>query len=145
MSNAATGSFLQGALVELAGANRSVITDREGRFHFGDVPAGPAILVASFSGLDPQRIPLPVAAGESIVRNIGLTAEIYQLDKFTVAGEREGTALAETLQRQAPNVKAIVSSDTFGNVADGNIGDLLQHMAGPKLRTNPSCKTSSRR
>lgn len=34
------------------------------------------------------------------------------------------------MQRQAPNVKAMVSSDTFGNVADGNIGDILQHIAG---------------
>ncbi|MFM9953636.1 MAG: TonB-dependent receptor [Opitutaceae bacterium] len=130
VSNAATGSFLQGAVVELAGAGRSVITDREGRYQFGDVPAGSATLVVSFSGLDPQRVALPVGAGVSTVRDIALMSEIYKLDKFTVAGEREGTALAETLQRQAANVKAIVSSDTFGNVADGNIGDLLQHMAG---------------
>ena len=65
-----------------------------------------------------------------MTRDIELTSEIYKLEKFTVAGQREGTAKAETLQRIAPNVKAVVSSDTFGNVADGNIGDLLQHMAG---------------
>ncbi|MSU50820.1 MAG: TonB-dependent receptor [Opitutus sp.] len=136
VSNAATGSFLQGAVVELAGANRSVITDREGRYQFGDVPVGSATLVVSFSGLDTQRVALSVGAGVSAVRDIALTSEIYKLDKFTVAGEREGTALAETLQRQAANVKAIVSSDTFGNVADGNIGDLLQHMAGMTANYN---------
>jgi TonB-dependent receptor len=68
--------------------------------------------------------------GKTVVRDVALTAEIYKLDKFTVAGVREGTALAETLQRQAPNVKNVVSSDTFGNISDGNIGDLLQRVAG---------------
>ncbi|MBI4625507.1 MAG: TonB-dependent receptor, partial [Verrucomicrobia bacterium] len=71
-----------------------------------------------------------------VVRNVELTAEIYKLDKFTVAGEREGTAKAEVLQRLAPNVKAVVSSDTFGNVADGNVGELLQHMAGMTANYN---------
>ena len=57
----------------------------------------------------------PYAAGtyastDPVVRDIGLTSEIYKLESFTVAGEREGTAKAEVLQRQAPNVKAVVSS-----------------------------------
>jgi iron complex outermembrane recepter protein len=136
VSNAATGSFLEGAVVVLSGTNRSVITDREGRFEFAGVPAGEATLVASYAGLDPQRIVLAVQPGATLVRNIELTAEIYKLEKFTVAGEREGTAKAEVLQRQAPNVKAVVSSDTFGNVADGNIGDLLQRMSGMTAEYN---------
>jgi TonB-dependent receptor len=130
VSNAATGSFLEGAVVALAGTNRTVITDREGRYEFSGVPTEGATLVVSFSGLDPQTIPVAVAVGKRVVHDVELTAEIYKLEKFTVAGEREGTAKAETLQRQAPNVKAIVSSDTFGNVADGNVGNLLQHVVG---------------
>jgi TonB-dependent receptor len=87
-------------------------------------------LTISFAGLDPQLIRVPVGPGESVTRNVDLTSAIYKMEKFTVAGEREGTALAETLQRLAPNVKNVISSDTFGNVADGNIGDLLQHVVG---------------
>ncbi len=130
VSNAATRAFLEGAVVEIAGTGQSAITDREGRYQFSGVPASVVTLVASFAGLDPKRIPVSVAAGQRVTRDVELTSEIYQLDKYTVAGEREGTALAETLQRQAPNVKNVVSSDTFGNVADGNIGDMLQHIAG---------------
>jgi TonB-dependent receptor len=130
VSNAATRAFLEGALVEVAGTDRSVITDREGRFQVSVAPGETTTLVVSYAGLDTQRLSVPVGPGQRVVRDVALTAEIYKLDKFTVAGEREGTALAETLQRQAPNVKAVVSSDTFGNVADGNIGDMLQHIAG---------------
>jgi iron complex outermembrane receptor protein len=130
VSNAATRAFLEGALVEIAGTNQSVVTDREGRFQISAGPDAAVTLVVSYAGLDTQRIPVPVGAGQRVTRDVELTSDIYKLDKFTVAGEREGTALAETLQRHAPNVKAVVSSDTFGNVADGNIGDMLQHIAG---------------
>jgi TonB-dependent receptor len=130
VGNAATQSYLEGAMVEVAGTNRTVTTDREGRYQLSGVPAGQVTLIVSYTGLDPQRLPVSVGSGQRAVLDVQLTSEIYKLDPFTVAGEREGTALSETLQRQAPNVKAIVSSDTFGNVADGNIGDMLQHMAG---------------
>ncbi|MFM8620356.1 MAG: carboxypeptidase-like regulatory domain-containing protein, partial [Opitutaceae bacterium] len=130
VSNAATRAFLEGATVAIAGTAQSTVTDREGRFTL-PVPAGSDItVVANFTGLDPQRATVRAADGQRVTRDFALTAEVYKLDKFTVAGEREGTALAEALQRQAPNVKAIVSSDTFGNVADGNVGDLLQRIAG---------------
>ena len=130
VGNAATKSYLEGAVVELVGTDRTVITDRDGVYQLTGVAAGTATLSYAFTGLDAQRVTVAVGAGQRVVRDVELTAAIYQLEKFTVAGEREGTAKAETLQRQAPNVKAIVSSDTFGNVADGNIGDMLQHMAG---------------
>ena len=130
VSNSATRSYLEGATVAIDGTNRTAITDREGRYQFTDVPAGPVTLAVSFAGLDTQKIPVTAQSGQTVTRDIELTSEIYKLEKFTVAGQREGTAKAETLQRIAPNVKAVVSSDTFGNVADGNIGDLLQHMAG---------------
>jgi len=136
VSNAATGSFLEGAVVTLAGTGRSAITDREGRYEFNDVTLGEVTLAASYPGLDAQHVAISARAGGRIVRDVELTAAIYKLEKFSVAGEREGTAKAEVLQRQAPNVKAVVSSDTFGNVADGNIGDLLQRMAGMTAEYN---------
>jgi iron complex outermembrane receptor protein len=130
VSNAATRAFLQGAVVAVAGTAESTVTDREGRFQLNVAAGTEVTLVVSFTGLDVRRVPVRVTAGQAVTQNVELTAEIYKLDTFTVAGEREGTALAETLQRQAPNVKAVVSSDTFGNVADGNVGDLLQRIAG---------------
>ncbi|MBI4622607.1 MAG: TonB-dependent receptor [Verrucomicrobia bacterium] len=136
VSNAATQSYLEGAVVQLVGTNQTTTTDREGRFQFNGVPAGATTLAVSFTGLDSKRIPVSVASGQRVVQDVELTSEIYKLDKFVVAGEREGTAKAETLQRMAPNVKAIVSSDTFGNVADGNVGDMLQHMAGMTAEYN---------
>ena len=130
VSNAATKSFLQGATVAIAGTNSAVVTDREGRYQLSGLPSEPVTIEVSFSGLDSQRVPVTVGAGQRVVRNIELSSDIYKMDKFTVAGVREGTALAETLQRLAPNVKNVISSDTFGNQASGNIAEYLQHVVG---------------
>ncbi|MDO8539459.1 MAG: TonB-dependent receptor [Opitutaceae bacterium] len=130
VSNAATQAYLQGAVVQIEGTDRTVYTDREGRFEFDGVPGDSVTLVVSYSGLDTQRVRTAVPRGGVARQDVALTAEVYKLEKFTVAGEREGTALAETLQRQAGNLKNVVSSDTFGNVADGNVGEFLQHVVG---------------
>src|SRR5688572_7422685 len=115
VSNAATKSFLQGAVVRVAGTNRVVITDREGRYQLSGLTGEAVTIEVSFSGLDTQQINVPVRVNERVVRNVELTSDIYKMDKFTVAGVREGTAMAETLQRLAPNVKNVISSDAFGN------------------------------
>src|SRR4051812_39019277 len=59
VSNAATRSYLEGAVVELVGTNRSTVTDREGRFQISGV-VGSVTLAVSYSGLDAQQIPVGV-------------------------------------------------------------------------------------
>ena len=130
VSNAATGSFLEGANVVLEGTERSTFTDREGRFRFVGVTAGATALLVSFAGLDARRIPVIVGADSRTVQDVALTSRAYLMEKFTVAGELEGTAKSESLQRLAPNVKNIISADTFGNRADANIANLLENVAG---------------
>jgi hypothetical protein len=144
ISNASTRTFLQGALVEIVGTGRATVTDKEGRYELTGLAPGSVTVEATFTGLDPQRIQVTVGGGERVVRDIALTSEIYKLEKFTVAGLREGTALAATLQREAPNVKNIVSSDTFGNPADGNMGDFLVRLPGITANyTNGDIRTVS--
>ncbi len=129
VSNAATSTFLEGAQVSVEGTGRSVSTDREGRFELS-LPTGVTTLVARYTGLEPQRITVDVRPGTRVVQNIEMNSGIYKLEAFTVSGPREGSAHAITRQREAPNVKNVVASDQFGNIADGNIGDFLQQLPG---------------
>ena len=87
-------------------------------------------------GLIPQTILIVVAAGQSVMREVALTSKIYALEPFTVAGEREGNALAITQQRNATNVKNVISADAFGNIADQNLGNVLDATAR-RRRGNP--------
>ena len=128
VSNAATGASLEGAIISLEGTPYSTRTERDGTYRL-EVPAGSYLLAVSYTGLDTQRVPLVLQDGETARRDIAMTADIYKMDAFTVASEREGNALAITLQRQAPNVKEVVSADAFGNMA-GNPAELLGRLPG---------------
>ena len=64
------------------------------------------------------------------MKDISLTSDIYVLDQFVVPGEREGNALAITQQRNAPNVKNVISADAFGMIVDENLGNFIQRLPG---------------
>ncbi|MBI4625191.1 MAG: TonB-dependent receptor [Verrucomicrobia bacterium] len=130
VSNAGTGAFLQGAEIRLEPSGHSTLTTREGRFSFSQVPAGQHQLSASYTGLDTQTVAVNVQSGSTVNQEIELTSQIYQLEKFVVPGEREGNALAVTMQRIAPNIKNVLSADAFGNIADQNLGNFLLRLPG---------------
>jgi TonB-dependent receptor len=128
VSNAATGNNLQGAVVRLEGTPYETLTERGGEFALR-VPAGDYSLVVTYTGLDAERTTISVPRGARVRRDIALTADIYKMNPFTVTGEREGNALAITLQRESLGVRNIVSTDAFGALA-GNPADLLMRLPG---------------
>lgn len=130
VSNAGTGAYLEGAIISLDPSGLTTITARDGRFILANVPAGQYQLSVSYTGLDRQTFAITVAPGGTVDQDVRLTSEIYQLEKFVVAGEREGNALAVTMQRIAPNIKNVLSADAFGNIADQNLGNFLLRLPG---------------
>jgi len=77
-----------------------------------------------------MRDTVSVTPGQRISRDFDLTTGIYQLQAFTVAGEREGSAAAITLQRNAPNVTNIVAIDSYGNLPNMNASELAVLLPG---------------
>jgi len=136
VSNSATRSFLAGAQVQLVGTPERALTDRDGRFELTRVAPGSYLLEVIYTGLDRHTQTLLVAPGRNLVPSIGLGSSIYQLSAFTVSGEREGSAAAITRQRNADNVKSIVATDTFGEIVDGNIGEMLKRVSGVATNLN---------
>lgn len=130
VSNAATGNLLEGAKVEVPQLGRSVLTDNTGRFQIAGVPAGTYEVVASYIGLDPVRSNVTVAAGQGATHEFALTNSIYLLQEFKVTGEREGAAIAITMQRNALNVKNVVAMDQFGNLPNLSASEVVIRLPG---------------
>jgi TonB-dependent receptor len=130
VSNAATRNLLEGAKVDAPALGRSVLTDNTGRYSLSGLPAGNVELVVSYLGLDAKRETVTVGAGQRVVRNFDLSAEVYQLGEFRVTGEREGNALALTAQRNADNVKNVVALDAYGNLPNMSAGELAVRLPG---------------
>lgn len=130
VSNTATGRLLEGATVEVKGTDRRVLTDNTGRYLISGLAAGSYEVVAFYTGLLTARENVQLAAGGLTTQNFDLTAEVYRLDRFVVAGEREGNAASITRQRNADSVKHVVAMDAFGNLANDNAGELLLRLPG---------------
>jgi len=136
VANAATRAALEGALVSLGGANLTTLTDRAGQFELTRVAPGTYTLEVSYTGLDRYTQTIVVNADRTTIAPIGLRADVYRLEAFTVAGEREGSAAAITSQRNASNIKSSIATDAFGHIVDGNIGEMLKRVSGIATNLN---------
>ena len=141
VSNAATGDFLFGAIVTIEGSAVQATADRSGEFSL-TLPAGTHVLVASFTGLTPLQHTIEVADGAVATQDFALTTDVYQLDKFVVAGIREGQAAAIQSQRQAMNSKTVAALDAFGNPGAA-VGELLQRLPGVSVDIGSNGEPSS--
>lgn len=130
VNNIATGNFLAGAKIEVPALHFTTLTDDTGNFLLPNLPAGPHEIVATYLGLDAARTTVVIGAGQRAVRNFELTTGIYQLQAFTVTGEREGDAAAITAQRNAPNLKNVTATDSFGNLPNFTAGELAVRLPG---------------
>jgi len=130
VNNVATGNFLAGAKIEIPALRLTTLTDDTGGFVLPNLPVGAHEVVATYLGLDTARSTVVIGAGQRAVLNFELTTAIYKLQAFTVTGEREGDAAAITAQRNAPNLKNVTATDSFGNLPNFTAGELAVRLPG---------------
>ncbi len=148
--NPRSGDYLEGARVTVDGTALEEFTDATGQFRLTQVPAGTHTLRIFYTGLAPHAETLTLAPGATAVRDVSLRplgsaatgtpaapsgqpgAAPIRLDAFTVATSREmdGAALAINEQRFAASIKNVVSTDEFGNVAEGNAAEFIKFLPG---------------
>jgi hypothetical protein len=132
-----TGEYLASARLTVEGTTLETFTDADGTYRLTNVPAGVARVTIFFTGIPAQTQAVTVAAGQIVQHNITLAAadtkgEIVKLDEFRVVTSREmdAAALAINEQRFASSIKNVVSTDEFGNVAEGNAAEFLKFLPG---------------
>ncbi|MSU24245.1 MAG: TonB-dependent receptor [Opitutus sp.] len=145
VTNPSTGSVLATARITVDGTALETFTDADGFYRLGSVPAGAAKVRAFFSGFPPASAIVNVGAGQSVQRDFQLAplgrgtaaadGTVVKLDEFVVATSREmsGAALAINEQRFAPNMKNVVATDEFGDIAEGNVAEFLKFMPGVNI------------
>ncbi|MES2697751.1 MAG: TonB-dependent receptor [Verrucomicrobiota bacterium] len=139
----ATGEYLRNAEISIRGTSLTAVSEDDGSYVLTRVPAGETTLVASFTGYTPGVATVSVGAGQTVVRDLELVStlagttgakdSVIKLTAFTVSSERDGNAKAIMDQRNSMNITNTVSSDVFGDNAEGNVGDFLRNMPGIDL------------
>ncbi|MEO7700647.1 MAG: carboxypeptidase regulatory-like domain-containing protein, partial [Opitutus sp.] len=142
VQNVVKGDYLDKARVMIEGTNIETLTDAIGQYRFSNVPTGEVRVRATFTGLEPQVRTVTVQTGQTTHQDFELmtTAAAAEreanstvlLDKFVVNATKDtnDAAIAINEQRFAPNMKTVVSTDEFGNNAEGNLGEFLKFVPG---------------
>ncbi len=141
--NAASSDFLERVRVTIEGTSLETFTDTSGFYRIPNVPVGTARVRAFYTGLVAQTTPVAVKPGETAILDFSLSTlpqrpgesrpgEVVTLSEFLVSTSREmdGAAIAINEQRFASNIKSVVSTDEFGNVAEGSVGEFLKFLPG---------------
>jgi iron complex outermembrane recepter protein len=134
-----SGEYLANARITIEGTGLEAFTDSDGNYRLANVPVGAVRLTTFFTGLPPQTVALTVTAGQVVQRDVTLGAAdaksdpgVVKLGEFRVETSREmdAAALAINEQRFASNIKNVVSTEEFGNVAEGNVAEFLKFLPG---------------
>ncbi|MBP8256949.1 MAG: TonB-dependent receptor [Opitutaceae bacterium] len=140
--NSRSGAVAENARISVEGTDQVAFTNPDGVFHLDNIPAGNVRLRIFYTGYPPQFEALSVVSGQTTRREItlgegastlaGATAPVIKLDAFTVSESREmeASAIAINEQRFASNIKQVVSTDEFGAIAEGNVGEFLRFLPG---------------
>jgi iron complex outermembrane recepter protein len=133
-SNSGTRQYQENAEVTIVGTDQVAITGPGGHYVFVGVPAGEVKVAVSYTGLDRMEQTVTVGGGQVAKADFALTTAQYEqtvkLDTFVVTSAREGNAKAITDQKFALNVKTVISSDAFGDIPEGNLGEFLKLLPG---------------
>lgn len=140
--NPNTGEYLRNAQVRIEETGQTAISESGGEFRLAPVPAGKVTLVVTYTGYRSVTATVNVAPGAAVAQDFNLVSaidgagaagETIKLGQFVVSTEREGSAKAIMDQRNSMNITNTVASDTFGDNAEGNVGEFLKHLPGVEL------------
>src|SRR3954468_2060680 len=107
--NAATGKYVEGAAVLLEGINRSERTDSQGNFTFGGLPAGSYKVLVDSAGVSRGEARVNVTAGQTATVTLRLESEVVAMQPLMVTAQVEGQAQSLNLQKNAENMRNVVS------------------------------------
>ena len=141
--NPATQQYVRNAELSLAGTNLVTYSADDGSYAFTGVPVGEITLRVTYTGYEAGAATLRVDANliatrDFEIRPSGLATPdkaraggtVVKLAEFSVSAEREGNAKAIMEQRAAVNVKSVVSSDNFGDLTGGTVGEFIKYLPG---------------
>ena len=142
--NATNGVHLKNVVVTVDGTNRMAVTDDSGAYMITNVPAGEVTLKASYIGEADQTAAVTVAGGTQVSQDFTFRRSeatkfdkdgVVVLDPFVVSAERfkNAAAIAIAEERNSINIKNVISTDTFGEIPGGNVGEFIKYLPGVEL------------
>lgn len=129
VTNAETGSPIEGASVQVEGTSLRATTDRFGQYSIGGVETGEQFLIVRAPQFQLDRIPMMVE-GDLRMDSQLQYGEVIEMEEFQVNPSSTGSAAALAKQRAAQGRVEVVASDEFQNLPDRTVADALRRLPG---------------
>lgn len=132
VSQANGGALLSGATVTIEETGDTTVTNDQGQYRFGAVPAGNYTVRVDYIGLPSRTFRVSAAAGDTITQDVELGDAGG--DVIMVLGQRAAQAKALSEQRSADNTRNVVSADQAGRFPDFNAAEALRRVPGVSVQ-----------
>lgn len=132
--DANTNEPLVGASVLLNGTSQGTTTDASGRFELQRIENEKIVLVVSYLGYETQNWSYNFKTDRNKNRVIALKLSAFELGMIEVEGQVGGTILAFIKQRQAENIKHVISAEQIATFPDLNAAEVMQRLPGITLQ-----------
>lgn len=143
--NPETGQYVERVRLTVEGTSLETFTDADGNYRLQGVPTGAVKVRAFRTGLPPTVTTVSVTADKTVEHVINMqsydgapaaptaagTQPVVKLDSFVVSTRSmDGAAIAIHEQRFAQEMKTVVASDEFGQVAEANAAEMIKFLPG---------------
>lgn len=136
--NEFTQRYVESAVVVVEGTSLRAYTNGFGEYRLRNVPEGAQTVIAEYTGLERVRAMVRVEAGAAtrqdftLVSRRGESEAVYELEEFVVSGSDFQTMqeLAVHQERHSVNLKNVVSTEAYGLVGQGNVGEFVKFIPG---------------
>ncbi|MEO0981352.1 MAG: TonB-dependent receptor [Pseudomonadota bacterium] len=121
---------LDGAVVTLTETGQSTTTGRNGRFYFGDVPAGEYTVSVDYLGAEEMSQTIVVTEDEIADLTFTLGEDVIVMDNVLVTGQRGAFFSARNQERAADGIIEVLSADAVGSLPDQNVAESVRRASG---------------
>ncbi|RPD93380.1 TonB-dependent receptor [Aureibaculum marinum] len=129
---------LPGASIVLSNISGDIIkgamTDGFGMFILNTNKQGSYKLEISFIGFESKHIDIELDGTDKNIGTINLQSSTFALETVTIRSSLEEKQRALNTQRNADNIKNVISSDLIGRFPDLNVAEALQRVPGVNIQ-----------
>ncbi|RIA45537.1 TonB-dependent receptor [Hephaestia caeni] len=137
VSSEGGGNVLPGAVVTLEGTEYRAVTGRDGSYRLADIAPGTYTLTVSYVGFADYRDTVTIGDNGAIAKKIALRAEASDIasgradmGEILVQGYRFGTTKSLNEQKEAANIKNVISEEMISSFPDLNTANVLSRVPG---------------
>lgn len=134
VSDAKSGAFLPGAEVALKDTPYRATSSSDGRYRLDRVPPGDYRVVVSYVGFEGFESEIAVSNSGTVILPIELNRAYRVVEELVVQGYRFGESKALNDQKEAANIKHILSEEQIRAFPDLNTAEVLQRVTGVSVQ-----------